>query len=127
MRKYIKSSSLYASLVLGAALAMPAGARAETVAFACARDPNTDMCPSHWVIDGDTKTVTWHWCTSPDSTEQRNVIMTPDRITFDEEFMSRHYEFDRRAGRMTITAAGSDGKRFDDGEAVCKVVPKYER
>ena len=124
MQKLPKSSAHYVSLFLLSAVLVTTSARAETVILACTPPPKANFCPSHWVIDGDTKMVTWHWCTSPDATEQRNVNMTPDRISFDEEFMARHYEFDRKTGKMTMTAAGDDGKRFIGGEAVCKVVPK---
>jgi hypothetical protein len=100
-------------------------ALAETIVLDCQKaDADQNICDSHWVIDGDAKTVTWHWCESPDTTEQRNVEITDDKITFDEAFMLRHYEFDRKTGRMTITAAGMDengdyGERFLDGISAC--------
>jgi hypothetical protein len=106
------------------------GIHAETVILACVADPpGANICPSHWVINSDTRMVTWRWCKSKDTTEQRNVEMTPERITFDEDFMERHYIFDRRTGRMTITAVGmsldgTPGERFDDGESLCRVVQK---
>jgi len=116
---------LIAAAVAAALTAASAGA--ETVVLACTKaDATQNICDSRWVIDGDAKTVTWAWCTSPDTTETRNVEITDDKITFDEEFMLRHYEFDRKTGRMTITAVGMDenfepgkGERFLDGVSVC--------
>jgi len=104
--------------VAGLSVAASSTVLAETVTLDCV-DEEGGTCPSHWVIDGDTQMVTWHWCDSPDTTEKRNVVITANTITFDEEFMSRHYEFDRRTGVMTITSAGTDGVRFDDGSSVC--------
>jgi hypothetical protein len=113
--------------VLAAAFAaLAASAHAETVRLECTKaDETQNICDSRWVIDGDAKTVTWHWCESPDTTEVRNVEITDDQITFDEAFMLRHYVFNRKTGRMTITAVGFDangqpGERFEDGVSVCK-------
>ena len=101
-----------------------ASVHAETVVLECTKaDETQNICDSRWVIDGDAKTVTWRWCESPDTTETRNVVVTDDQITFDEDFMKRHYVIDRKTGRMTITAeAGFDGggERFEDGVSVCK-------
>lgn len=95
---------------------------AETVTLDCKKaDETQNVCDSHWVIDGDAKTVTWRWCDSPDTTEIRNVELSAEKITFDEDFMKRHYEFDRKTGRMTITAETNfSGKRFTDSISVCK-------
>lgn len=117
-----KPPQSFAALLLMPVLFSSANARAETVRLACVAAPGADICPSHWIINSDAKTVTWRWCASKDTTQQRNVIVTPDVITFDEEFMARHYEFDRKSGRMTLTASGDDGVRFDDGESICKAV-----
>jgi len=123
------SKRLATALVLASApLALAASAFAETVTLDCKKaGKEWNVCDSHWVIDGDAKTVTWHWCKSPDATEQRNVEITEDKITFDEDFMLRHYEFDRKTGVMTMTAVGMDenfepgkGERFKDSESVCK-------
>ena len=119
MQKVAKSP-LYLMLSLSSVFLATTSARAEKVILACKSPPEANTCPSHWVIDGNSKMVTWRWCKSKDSTEQRNVVMTSERITFDEDFMARHYDFDRKSGRLTMTAAGSDGVRFDDGFSICK-------
>lgn len=116
---------ILAALIVASLSTAATNALAETIVLDCRKaDADQNICDSHWVIDGDAKMVTWHWCTSPDTTEQRNVEITENKITFDEEFMRRHYEFDRKTGRMTITAAGMDengeyGERFLDGISVC--------
>jgi hypothetical protein len=97
-------------------VAAAGSAQAEVVTYVC--KGYEDTCDSRWVIDSVASTVTWHWCDSPDTTEPRNVVMTADKITFDEEFMSRHYEFDRKTGKMTITA-GDEGDRYEDGYSMC--------
>jgi hypothetical protein len=115
-----------ATLAIASALFAPvAVASAETIILDCKPHKHANVCPSHWIIDGDAKTVTWHWCTSPDTTERRNVAITDAKITFDEDFMKRHYEFDRKTGRMRLTAEDLDGNRFNDpNESVCHA-PKH--
>lgn len=122
MRQPAVSLGVLAALVLGCAPpALATAASAETIVLDCTAYKNANVCDSHWVIDGDAKTVTWHSCGSPDSTEPRNVEITADKITFDEDFMKRHYEFDRKTGRMTMTAEGNfSGKRFTDSQSVCR-------
>lgn len=117
-------SKLFARRGLAAAaavlcVAVAGSAQAEVVKLACVGDEGT--CDSRWVIDSTAGTVTWHWCDSPDTTETRNVVMTADKITFSEDFMNRQYEFDRRTGRMTITA-GDETERWDDGGGSCKAI-----
>lgn len=129
MKTFTKPGRFLAALVLVPAMLAATGARAETVILSCVAQPEVNMCKSHWIIDSDTRLVTWRWCKSRDTTERRNVEMTPQRITFDEDFMERHYEFDRVTGRMTMTAVGSDmdgvkGERFPDGEATCRPVSR---
>lgn len=119
-----------AALIVASLSTVATSALAETIVLDCKGDADQKNCDSHWVIDGDAKTVTYHWCTSPDTTEQRNVEITEDKITFDEEFMLRHYEFDRKTGRMTMTAVGTDfgtgepGERFLAGISVCNAPGK---
>ncbi|MEO5611948.1 MAG: hypothetical protein ABIT68_04175 [Sphingomicrobium sp.] len=115
-----RPSGRYAALLLAPALLVGTGARAETVILSCKSPPSQNVCASHWMIDSDSKMVTWRWCKSEDSTERRNVEMTATRITFDEEFMARHYDFNRQTGQLTMTAATSDGERFDDGVSTCR-------
>jgi hypothetical protein len=117
-------SARYAALLLAPALLAGTGARAETVILSCKSPPSENVCASHWIIDDVSKMVTWRWCKSKDSTERRNVEMTATRITFDEDFMARHYDFNRQTGRLTMTAATSDGERFDDGISTCRTVSK---
>lgn len=124
MRTATKPWSRYAALILVPAFLPTTSAVAETVILACEAPPEENLCPSHWIINGDAKTVTWRWCKSADSTERRNVEITPERITFDEDFMFRHYDYDRKTGRMTMTAGTAAGERWNDGVSTCRVVPK---
>jgi hypothetical protein len=126
MRKSTRLRRLIAVRIVAGICAIAAtNALAETIVLDCKPYKDANVCPSHWVINGDTKTVTWHWCTSPDTTEKRNVEITKDKITFDEDFMKRHYEFDRKTGRMWITAEGLSGKRFKDpDESICTAPKK---
>lgn len=127
MRRIVGTSRICVTLALAGAPFLATGVRAETVVLDCVDYNDSNTCPSHWVINSDTKTVTWHWCESPDTTERRNVEMTDEGITFDEDFMERHYDFNRKTGHMTITAVGKDyatgqpTERFDDGESMCRV------
>jgi hypothetical protein len=113
-----RTSRPFVSLALaGACVVGASSASAETVVLDCTDDTG-ETCDSHWVINGDTKMVTWRWCKDKDTTEPRNVEITADKVTFDEDFMHRHYEFNRHSGVLTITA-GDGNERWDDGSSVC--------
>jgi hypothetical protein len=104
---------------------------AEVITLECKPDKKAKhLCPSHWVIDGDAKTVTWHWCNSSDTTEPRNVVITGSKITFREDSMKRDYEFDRTGPnkwQMWIEGTSIDPDTLEDGpryrdpdESVCR-------
>jgi hypothetical protein len=100
---------------------------AETVSLYCGPGKNTNLCPSHLVIDDSAQTITANWCGGGDGTLHGKVTITGSEISVEEsEAPFDNYEIDRATGHMSMTTADSDDApsvRHASGEAICQTTP----